>query len=95
MSVDNPLEFVTTTDMIAEIRRRHPTGALIVTVTDLDANRESYLAYWSGGPMVVMGMAEYARLTFGGNSMNKEIPGVQGMQRARPWEKDEIDGGGL
>jgi hypothetical protein len=62
MSIDNPLEFVTTADMIAEIKRRHPSGALIVTVTDLDAKRESYLAQWSGGPVIVMGLAEYARL---------------------------------
>lgn len=62
MPDDNPLELITTEDMIDEIKRRHPLGCLVVLISDRDKETEIYRPRWNCGTLTLLGMARYAQM---------------------------------
>ncbi len=62
MSDQNPLEFVTTEDMLKELFRRFD-GVLVVLESDNDMKEESTVEFhWDGSICRALGMAECARV---------------------------------
>lgn len=55
----NDLDYITSADMIDELRRRHE-AIVIVGMIDLDSDRIAYILSHHGGLVKCLGLVEYA-----------------------------------
>lgn len=58
----NPLEWITTEDMIRELFRRYPTGCAVIWVDDVDKKRERNMGLWNCGYTGALGLADYLKM---------------------------------
>jgi hypothetical protein len=73
-SEDNPLEFITTAQMIDELERR-TTGLLVVTMSDHTDKTDVYNVEYRGAIGICVGLARIASLRLESHFMDCEIEG--------------------